>query len=270
MQKQDIPWRIIGIFIFLSYFLLWFPFLIVKLLESGGESSSLWATILGIMGPYSPLIAAILTRTIIAKEGFKDSRLQVKNVKWQYWFLAILFPFFWNGIQDIFQLSFGFTELDVNEIIKGLYRIPINLFGGLIIFIGEEFGWRSYLLEKLRPLGRWNAFLLSGIVWSLWHLPVLIFPALKSGSNLELLGVLLSLFIFVLFGFIFGWLYIESNSVWPCVLMHSYNNLITLKLFNWKIINEPSLWQNSLMAVGPIFLIWLILFFKGKFYGEAN
>ena len=106
---------------------------------------------------------------------------------------------FWNVVQDALQLILGFTELDWHEIPKGLYRIPINLFAGLIIFIGEEFGWRSYLLQKLRPLGRWNALLLSGIFWSLWHAPLLIIPNLHDGLQLEFLGAVLSLFIFVLF-----------------------------------------------------------------------
>ena len=237
----------------------------MKLLEWRGNDSSIWTSIFGILGPYSPLIAAIIMLKIITKEGFKNTQLGIKKVRWYYWVLALLLPLFWNVVQDALQLILGFTELDWHEIPKGLYRIPINLFAGLIIFIGEEFGWRSYLLQKLRPLGRWNALLLSGIFWSLWHAPLLIIPNLHDGLQLEFLGAVLSLFIFVLFGFIFGWLYIESKSVWPCVLMHSFNNQITMKLFNCTIKAEPTLLQNALIAIIPIFLVWLILFLKNKF-----
>ena len=71
--------------------------------------------------------------------------------------------------------------------------------------------------------------------------------------------------IFVLFGFIFGWLYLESGSVWTTVLMHSYNNQISLKLFKWEIQVEPSPLQQTSMAILPVLLVWAGLFFTGAF-----
>lgn len=71
--------------------------------------------------------------------------------------------------------------------------------------------------------------------------------------------------IFVLFGFIFGWLYLESGSVWTTVLMHSYNNQISLKLFKWEIQVEPSPLQQTSMAILPVLLVWAVLFFTGAF-----
>jgi len=189
-----------------------------------------------------------------------------------FWLLALLLPLFWNGVQDGLQLLFGFATMDWAKMSSGLYRVPINLFGGMIIFIGEEFGWRSYLLEKLRPLGRWNAFLVSGVIWSLWHAPLVIIPSGFYTQQLDLPGASLALLVFVLDGFIFGWLYLESASMWPCVLMHSYNNLIALKLFSeaWSVKTEPTLLQSSLMAIGPILLIWLVLYGRGSFKAESS
>ena len=155
---------------------------------------------------------------------------------------------------------------------EGLYRVPINLFGGIIIFIGEEFGWRSYLLEKLRPLGRRKSLLISGAIWSLWHIPLVVLPNVQYGEQMSLWGTILALGIFVFLGFIFGWLYLESGSVWPCVLMHSYNNLIGLKLFSeaWRMETEPSLLQNTLIAIVPIIIVWLILYLRKSFDETAT
>lgn len=159
--------------------------------------------------------------------------------------------------------------MEWSKVSNGLYRIPINLLGGLFIFIGEEFGWRSYLLEKLRPIGRWKALFLSGVIWPLWHLPAvsIVNPATPYGDQFSLLGTLVTLIIFALMGFIFGWLYLESKSVWPCVLMHSYNNLIGFSLlreaFTAKV--SPSMLDTSLIAIGPILLVWLIIYWKRGF-----
>ncbi len=39
---------------------------------------------------------------------------------------------------------------------------------------GEELGWRGYLLPKLMPLGKPRAYLLLGIIWGLWHAPLVL------------------------------------------------------------------------------------------------
>jgi len=230
-----------------------------------------WSVVFGILGPYSPLIAALVVRMLIAREGLRDAHLGIRRTHWRYWGLALLLPFFWNGVQDVLQVVLGFAAVDWAKLGSGLYRVPINLFGGLVIFIGEEFGWRSYLLEKIRPLGRWKALLTSGAIWSLWHAPVLIIPSDIYSRRLDLPGAGLTAIVFVLMGFIFGWLYLESKSVWPCVLMHSYNNLISLKLFReaWSVNTEPTLLQNALIAVGPVLLVWIVLYWKRGFADEA-
>lgn len=48
--------------------------------------------------------------------------------------------------------------------------------GGAIntfVTIGEEAGWRGYLWTLIRPAGFWRATLVTGIVWGLWHTPVI-------------------------------------------------------------------------------------------------
>lgn len=267
MDQHNINWRNILIFSILAYALLWIPFFGATLTGWEGNDPGVWGILLGIMGPFSPLIAALLVRLLISREGFRDAHLGLRKVRWYFWLLAILLPFFWNGTQDLMQLWYGFGSMDWSKFASGLYRVPINLVGGLIIFIGEEFGWRSYLLEKLRNLSRWKALALSGMIWSLWHAPLLILPSDIYTQKVDLAGAGLALFVFILLGFIFGWLYLESNSVWPCVLMHSYNNLISLELFSeaWITTKEPTLLQNSLMALGPIFLVWLVLYLRGAF-----
>ena len=44
---------------------------------------------------------------------------------------------------------------------------------GLFAF-GEEYGWRGVLAAELRPLGLARASLLTGVLWGLWHAPIII------------------------------------------------------------------------------------------------
>jgi len=43
-----------------------------------------------------------------------------------------------------------------------------------IFGLGEEWGWRGYLLPRLLPLGKRRATLLVGLIWGLWHAPLVL------------------------------------------------------------------------------------------------
>lgn len=44
----------------------------------------------------------------------------------------------------------------------------------LIFALGEELGWRGLLLDELRPLGLAKATLIIGLVWGIWHAPLIV------------------------------------------------------------------------------------------------
>src|SRR5699024_9575008 len=54
-----------------------------------------------------------------------------------------------------------------------------GLLGGItinaIFAFGEEVGWRGFLLQEFRSLGFWKASLLIGLIWGIWHAPLIIF-----------------------------------------------------------------------------------------------
>ena len=45
---------------------------------------------------------------------------------------------------------------------------------GLIITFGEEYGWRGYLQSELVHLGRIRGVGLLGIIWGIWHWPIIL------------------------------------------------------------------------------------------------
>ncbi len=72
--------------------------------------------------------------------------------------------------------ALGYEESLTQETVFQV-MLPLSIFlGPLINFVfglGEEIGWRGFLLPRLMPLGKFKAYLILGILWGLWHAPLI-------------------------------------------------------------------------------------------------
>lgn len=86
-----------------------------------------------------------------------------------------------------FLLELGLTEGDAVEAIADMEGtgVPVVVLlvgfglvlGGTIFALaalGEELGWRGLLLTELAPLGFWKLSLWTGLVWGIWHAPLIL------------------------------------------------------------------------------------------------
>jgi membrane protease YdiL (CAAX protease family) len=93
---------------------------------------------------------------------------------------------------------------------------------------GEEFGWRAYLFPKLLPLGGRRAVVLSGLIWGVWHWP-LVAMGYEYGfeyPGAPWAGPLVFLVFTVSVGTLLAWVTLESGSVWPAALGHGAVNAV--------------------------------------------
>lgn len=104
-----------------------------------------------------------------------------------------------------------------------LATLPLAAFINLIPALGEELGWRGWLLPKLMPLGTLPALLVSGVIWGLWHAPLILLGYNYPGAP-GWLGLTAMVIMCVLIGAVFGWLRLRSGSVWPAALAHAAFN----------------------------------------------
>lgn len=54
-----------------------------------------------------------------------------------------------------------------------LVSMAAGILPNAIAAFGEEAGWRGFLWSELRSLGFWKASAIVGLVWGLWHAPVI-------------------------------------------------------------------------------------------------
>jgi uncharacterized protein len=95
--------------------------------------------------------------------------------------------------------------------LQALLVSPINF--------GEEWGWRGYLLPRLLPLGQWPALVTTGVIWGLWHAPLILMGF--DYPQHHILGILLLTVFCVITSVILGWTRLATGSVWRAVLGHA-------------------------------------------------
>ncbi|WP_415379013.1 CPBP family intramembrane glutamic endopeptidase [Halosimplex sp. TS25] len=150
------------------------------------------------------------------------------------------------------------------QLVQAVVAAP--LLNSLATF-GEEFGWRAYLLPKLAPLGWRRALVAHGVVWGVWHWPV-IAMGYNYGTDYAgapWLGLLAMVVATVGLGVFLGWVTLRSGSVFPAVVGHAMINgsagLATL--FATAIPNQvfgPT--PVGLIGVVPWFAVAAILFVR--------
>lgn len=148
---------------------------------------------------------------------------------------------------------------------------PVSIFNGLVTAVmgagplGEEGGWRGYLLPRLLEHGgEARASLIIGIVWALWHLPIMaMFADWRDGVPFL---AYLPLYTVGVIGLSFVmsrvWL-ISGGSLIPCIWLHGLVNAVGGVAFNHSV--WTSRWSVQAgtghfaiaTALTAAFLLWI-------------
>jgi membrane protease YdiL (CAAX protease family) len=243
--------------------------------DFGGIQISLALILLATAYMFGPAIANVFTR-LTTKEGTADLFLQphFENKRWRYYLAAWFLP----GLLTIFGMILFFTifpryfdsELStlmsmlqesgqtatINPwmitILQALQAMLLSPLLNAIPTFGEEFGWRGYLLPKLMPLGGRKAVLLTGVIWGVWHWPVILmgYNYGKDYFGAPFIGPLAMVWFTLSLSVIFGWITIKAKNVWPAVIAHgALNGIASLGLIFVK--GDP----QSLIGPAPTGII---------------
>lgn len=120
----------------------------------------------------------------------------------------------------------------IPKILKGYEQVHVPSDLGILlvstigIAVSEELFFRGFLLQQLKKY--FSVAIANGISAVLFmciHIPLLVFVNHLSGASL-----FIGLYITLISGLVFGFLYIKTKSLWPPIIAHYVFDIILLIL----------------------------------------
>lgn len=288
------------IFLGFAFGIPWVVALIMALSGLWTENPLQAVTLANLVFISTPVVANILTR-LVTKEGWGHFMLRPNfRRSWRFWlavwFLPLLAAVVGGAIYYLlFPQSFD-PELGalrkltasvpslatinpwliiMSMVIQGmLLAVPINSVASL----GEELGWRAYLLPKLMErfpgmAGARQMALLVGLIHGVWHWPLFFLSTrLDPGSGFPF--PLVYLVFTCSMSVLLSWATLSSGSVWPAAIGHgAVNATSALTGYLLKGTANPLLGPaptGLIGGLGYLVLALVLLFSRSKFTGRLS
>lgn len=224
----------------LIYFALLVP------LSAGFEWLMVTHTVLWVVPlMWTPTFASVVAR-LARHEGFADVSFHLGGRRgWQAVLFGLVFPLVIGLVAygtawttELAQFVIPTTGL-TPKLLAGL-TLPATLIFVLalliaatvgtvfsaLLAIGEEIGWRGYMLTRLIDAGIPRPVLVSNLIWALWHIPMTLAGVYAAGSSPVLSAGLLLIGVLAI-GHVIAWLRLNTGSIWPGIALHAaWNSMI--------------------------------------------
>ena len=217
-------------------------YVLVIRLSGAGQSPGL--LILGLM--WCPGVSGLLTR--LAFQG----NLRGHGFRWgqtKYQFASYWIPLVYSSIVYVPFWLAGYFDPHSRTLDAFAHRVPqlphaavlpvfflflatVGMVGSCISALGEELGWRGFLVPQLAKVTSFpRVALISGAVWALWHYPLILF-ADYHGSGPLWFSIACFTVLVLGISFLFSWMRLKSCSVWTGMLLHASHNLFVQAFFD--------------------------------------
>jgi membrane protease YdiL (CAAX protease family) len=256
-------------YFFLLFILLVFPIGLSNLLAPTNQ------TLIHVVASIVPLMS-ILILLLIAVLRFTQGQQAMARVwlawgSWRNWLLFSLALAAYYALMTALNMIFGLgptnmtpfpTPEGFNPIVyTSLSAVGLLLFGSVLSFgvgFGEEYGWRGYLQSELFKLGRVRGVLLLGVIWGVWHWPIILMGHTYPGH--PLIGMLIFLIMGICLSIVFGYAVLRSGSVLLAAFLHSLNNVSYSQILNVGLLPFDNAFSFiGIYGVVPMVIIALLI-----------
>jgi uncharacterized protein len=214
-----------------------FYFLIIR---DGHLAAGHGLYVLGLM--WCPGVSALLTCAI---RGKPVSSLGWKW-NWRYQWLSYAIPIAYATAAYIVIWVTGLGGVPNWKVVDGLAKVAglstlsrpallvvfvlstgtLGLITSTVSALGEEIGWRGLLVPELAKITSFTkTALISGVIWTAWHVPILVFADYNNGTPVWY-GLTCFAVLVISISFVFAWMRLRSGSLWTGAILHATHNLV--------------------------------------------
>ena len=205
-------------------------------------------------------------KKLFALGGFRRCKLRYVLLGWLLPLVYLLIPYMVYWL--LYPENFAYHGVSLTVILRDLLPVlVIGTFGSLLSALGEEIGWRGFMVPALyERLGLNRTLLISSLFWCCWHLPLLVGGGYMPGTPL---WYQLPAFVLCIFpvGVMAGLLALESGSVWPAAFLHAAHNNYDQSVFQVITAGADKMYFVSETGVLTILCAWalaVILYLRAK------
>ena len=179
-----------------------------------------------LVAKFGPSIAGlVMAYTVAGSDGFRSllrAAFRLRAPWWGYAFVLLVPPALLGGALALHGATGGSVDWGA---VRGIGGAEVLLALATFVFLGgglgEELGWRGFLLPQLqRAMTPRRATLILGVAWAVWHYPALLLDTDPGTTPLWLFTAFV-LAVSVLFTWLFN---ATHGNVWLAVLLHAAVN----------------------------------------------
>lgn len=221
---------------------------------------------------FAPLVAVLIMLLVTGNLFKRKSWLELGITKsgWKTWGFAILVPILVLTVTYAILWMTPYASITVPEgtTTAMWLMIPVKLLLVAAVYtvtssIGEEIGWRGYLLHHLAGMGWRKSLLVIGVIHGIFHFPIMLAGNYHSEGNTWLV-VPMFMFTIVFIGVVLGASRLSTGSVWPAAIMHAVHNIIWGALSEFTQVDSDIAHyiggENGIVAIGlyGLMALWIV------------
>ena len=214
---------------------------------------------------FVPATASVVARLAL-REGFSDVSFRFGGQRGLGAVgIALVFPVAVGLVAYGIGWTTGLAGFDARLSVGMIVSFAVGMMIGLVLAAGEEIGWRGYMLTRLIDSGIPRPVLASGLIWALWHVPLVLGGVYAAGLSPALSAALIVVSI-TSFGFVISRLRLETGSVWPAIVLHAAWNRIIQGPFDGATTGAgATLWVGESGILTALTLILAaVIFSRGR------
>jgi membrane protease YdiL (CAAX protease family) len=211
-----------------------------------------------LLGMFSPLVAVLVMLLVVTPDGRRREHwrsLGLHRLGLRTWPVAFLLPAAILAVGYLVAAATGLADFDLGAMsgtdVLGQFLIGLAI--TVVLGLGEEIGWRGYLLPLVRRSRPRSGALVVGFLHGVWHLPVFLLTGYLAGIPGSPF-VIIPVFLVTLTaaGGIYAWLRDRSGSVWSVVLMHQAFNSVNEAVLRGATVAAPVAFTYTTGETGVI------------------